>query len=95
MTTSHRLPRIALGRAVTALLLLAVLSTAAIVHVIWQRTAIRNVDNVVASLDVQRASAVRGEISATLATLAGTAEVVRSILFQDTIKIDDEVKQSM
>ena len=93
MTTSHRLPRIALGRAVTALLLLAVLSTAAIVHVIWQRTAIRNVDNVVASLDVQRASAVRGEISATLATLAGTAEVVRSILFQDTIKIDDEVKR--
>ena len=93
MTASFRFPRIALGRAVTALLLLAVLSTAAIVHVIWQRTAIRNVDNVVASLDQQRASAVRSELSSTLATLAGTAEIIRSILFQDTIKINDEVKR--
>ena len=34
-------PRVPLGRALTALLLLAVLSTAGFVHVIWQRAANR------------------------------------------------------
>ncbi|MFI0844397.1 adenylate/guanylate cyclase domain-containing protein [Mesorhizobium sp. IMUNJ 23232] len=87
------LPRVRLGRAVTGLLLLAVLSTAAFVHVIWQRTASANVEKVVASLDAQSVGAVRGELTSTLALVASTAEIVRSILFQGAIKADDEVKR--
>ncbi|MEQ1953995.1 adenylate/guanylate cyclase domain-containing protein [Mesorhizobium sp. CN2-181] len=87
------MPRVRLGRAVTGLLLLAVLSTAAFVHIIWQRTASANVEKVVASLDAQSVGAVRGELTSTLALVASTAEIVRSILFQGAIKADDEVKR--
>jgi adenylate cyclase len=75
------------------MLLVAVLSTAAFVHVTWQRTASENVERIVSRLDAQRASTVRAELSATFAVLASTAEIVRSILFQGTIKADDEVKR--
>ncbi|EHK53383.1 adenylate/guanylate cyclase domain-containing protein [Allomesorhizobium alhagi] len=77
----------------TALLLVAVISTAASVHLIWERTAARNVEKIVASLDAQSADTVRSELTSTLAVVAGTAEIIRSILFQGTIKADDEVKR--
>jgi class 3 adenylate cyclase len=82
-----------MGRAVTALLLLAVVSTAGPVHLIWLRTASSNVERVVASLDAQSAAAVRNELSAHLALVSSTAEIVRSVFFQGAIKPDDEVKR--
>ena len=82
-----------LGRAVTALLLLAVLSTAGLVHLVWQRTASRNIDKVVASLDAQSASAVRTDLTTTLSVAEATVETVRSILFQGVISAGDEVKR--
>jgi adenylate cyclase len=88
-----RLFRIRMGRAVTALLLLAVISTAGPVHLIWLRTASSNVERVVASLDTQSASAVRNELSAHLALVSSTAEIVRSVFFQGAIRPDDEVKR--
>lgn len=91
--TADLLPRVKMGRAVTALLLLAVLSTAALVHFIWHRTASENVETVVASLDAQSAGAVRNELAANLALVSSTAEIVRSIFFQGAIKADDEVKR--
>jgi class 3 adenylate cyclase len=90
---SPRLPRIPLGRAMTALLLLAVISTAVFVHLIWRSTATRNVEKIVATLDAQGADTVRGKLTWTLDVVEGTAEIVRSILFQGTIKADDEVKR--
>jgi adenylate cyclase len=88
-----RLPRVGLGRAVTALLLLAVLSTAGFVHLIWQQTASRNIETVVASLDAQSAAAVRTDLTTTLSVAEATAETVRSILFQGAISADDEAKR--
>lgn len=82
-----------MGRAVTALLLVAVLSTAALVHLIWLRTATENVETVVASLDAQSTAAVRNDLSSNLALVSSTAEIVRSIFFQGAIKPDDEVKR--
>jgi hypothetical protein len=76
-----------------ALRMVAVLSTAAFVHYTWKRTASENVERIVSRLDAQRASTVRAELSATFAVLASTAEIVRSILFQGTIKAEDEVKR--
>ena len=90
---ARMLPRIRMGRAVTALLLLAVLSTAAIIHLIWHRTATQNVETVVASLDAQSAGAARNELSAHLALVSSTAEIVRSIFSQGAIKPADEVKR--
>lgn len=83
----------ALGRVVTALLLLAVLSTALLVHLIWQRTASQNIEKVVASLDAQSAGAVRIDLTRTLSVADSTAETVRSVLFQGAISADDEVKR--
>lgn len=85
--------RIGLGGAVTALLLLAVLSTAGVVHLIWQQTANHNVERVVASLDAQNASAVRSNLTTTLSIAVATAETVRSVLAQGAIRADDEVKR--
>jgi class 3 adenylate cyclase len=87
------LPRVKMGRAVAALLLLAVLSTAALVHLIWLRTATQNVETVVASLDAQSTGAVRNELASNLALVSSSAEIVRSIFFQGAIKPDDEVKR--
>ncbi|PDS61974.1 adenylate/guanylate cyclase domain-containing protein [Rhizobium anhuiense] len=90
---ADNLPRVKMGRAVTALLLLAVLSTATLIHLIWYRTATANIDTVVASLEAQSAGAVRNELSANLALVSSTAEIVRSVLFQGAIRADDEVKR--
>ena len=89
----RRLPRIGLGRAITVLLLMAVLSTAGFVHLIWQRAANHNTEKVVASLDAQSASAVRASLTTTLSAAEATAETVRSIVFQGAISAGDEVKR--
>ena len=91
--SADRLFRVKMGRAVTALLVLAVISTAGPVHLIWLRTASSNVERVVASLDAQSASAVRNELSSHLTLVSSTAEIVRSVFFQGAIKPDDEVKR--
>ncbi|WEX74086.1 adenylate/guanylate cyclase domain-containing protein [Sinorhizobium numidicum] len=82
-----------LGQVVVVLLLLAVLSTAALIHLIWQRAASENVEEIVASLDAQTAGSVRNDLSSTLALVSSTAEIVRSIFFQGAIMADDEVKR--
>ncbi|MGE0283037.1 MAG: adenylate/guanylate cyclase domain-containing protein [Rhizobiaceae bacterium] len=87
------MPRLRLGRVVTALLLVAVLSTATLIHLIWHRTATSNIEKIVETLDTQSLGAVRSELTATLSLVASTAEIVRSILFQGAIKADDEVKR--
>ncbi len=86
-------PRVPLGRALAGVLLLAVLSTAGFVHVIWERAASANVDRAIAALDAKTAGTVRADLTATLRLVEGTAEIIRSILFQGTIRADDEVKR--
>ena len=85
------LRRVRLGTALIALLLLAVLSTALVIHLSWSWTARRNIESVVASLNGQTADAV--EASLHIPRRRGAAEIVRSILFQATISADDEAKR--
>src|SRR5262245_61859604 len=85
--------RVKLGTALIALLLLAVLSTALVIHLSWSWTARRNIESVVASLNGQTADAVRSELDHTFCAAEGAAEIVRSILFQATISADDEAKR--
>src|SRR6185295_14653642 len=94
MTPDQKRPlRLRLGIALTALMLLAVLSTALIVHASWSWTAGRNIETVVGSLNRQTADAVSRELHATFRSTEGAAEIVRSILFQGAIKADDEAKR--
>ncbi|WP_027998747.1 adenylate/guanylate cyclase domain-containing protein [Sinorhizobium arboris] len=82
-----------LAQVIIVILMLAVLSTAALIHLIWQRAAGENIEVIVASLDGQTAGSVRNDLSRTLALVTSTAEVVRSIFFQGAIGADDEVKR--
>ena len=75
------------------LMLIAVLSTALIVHASWNWAAGRNVDTVVASLSGQSADAVRRELDATFRAAEGAIEVIRSILFQGAVRTTDEAKR--
>jgi adenylate cyclase len=85
--------RVRLGTALVALLLLAVLSTALVIHLSWSWTAGRNIETVVASLSGQTANAVRRELDIAFRAAEGAAEIVRSILFQGTISAEDEAKR--
>lgn len=82
-----------LAQVIIVILMLAVLSTAALIHLIWQRVAGENIEEIVASLDAQTAASVRNDLSRTLSLVSSTAEVVRSIFFQGAISANDEVKR--
>ncbi|MGE0239345.1 MAG: adenylate/guanylate cyclase domain-containing protein [Parvibaculaceae bacterium] len=82
-----------IGTALTGLVLVAVLATALIVHVSWMRTASRNVETIVGSINVQTAGAVKKELETTFRASEGAVEVIRSILFQGAIKAEDEAKR--
>ncbi|MGK9204398.1 adenylate/guanylate cyclase domain-containing protein [Sinorhizobium meliloti] len=82
-----------LAQVIIFILMLAVLSTAALIHLIWQRAAGENIEAIVGSLDAQTAGSVRNDLSRTLALVTSTTEVVRSIFFQGAIGADDEVKR--
>ncbi|WP_373695974.1 adenylate/guanylate cyclase domain-containing protein [Aquibium pacificus] len=90
---AFRMPRVRLGHALTALLLLAILSTAFTVQFLWRGTADRNVDGVVAALESSSVDAVRRELESSFAAAEASAEIVRSVLFQRTITADDEAKR--
>lgn len=82
-----------LAQVVVVLVMLSVLSTAALIHLIWQRAAGENIEEIVASLDAQTAGSVRNDLSRTLTLVSSTSEIVRSILFQGAISANDEVKR--
>jgi len=85
--------KVRIGTALTGLVLIAVLATALIVHFSWMRTANRNVETVVGSINVQTAGAVKKELEATFRASEGAVEIIRSILFQGAIKAEDEAKR--
>jgi class 3 adenylate cyclase len=87
------MPRLKLGLALTALMLLAVLSTAFIVHFSWMRTSSRNVETIVSSLSSRTSASVLRELETTFRASEGAVEIVRSILFQGAIKTTDEAKR--
>ena len=79
--------------ALTSLVLVCVLASALIVHVSWMRTSSRNIETVVASINVETAAAVKNELEGTFRASEGAVEIIRSILFQGAIKADDEAKR--
>ncbi|WP_426232404.1 adenylate/guanylate cyclase domain-containing protein [Pararhizobium sp. DWP3-4] len=85
-------PRVKIPHAFIVLLLLTILSTAALVHLIWYRTASRNVEKVVAMLDVQSSATVGNELVSNLTVVSSTAEIVRSIFALSAFRPDEPMK---
>ncbi len=85
--------RINLGLALTSLMLLAVLSTALIVHYSWMRVSSANIESIVGSLNASTAKSVQRELEGTFKSSEAAVEIIRSILFQGAIKSEDEAKR--
>jgi len=85
--------KVRIGTALTGLVLIAVLATALVVHISWMRTASRNVETIVGSINVQTAGVVKKELETTFRASEGAVEVIRSILFQGAISAEDEAKR--
>lgn len=85
--------RVSLVSALTAILLLAVLSTALAVHLIWRQASSRSIDQAVLTLDANAAASVKRTLSQVLGGAEGAAEIIRSALFQGTIDANEEAKR--
>lgn len=88
-----KLGKVPMGRALTAILLVAVLSTALFLHLVWYFAAARNVDRAVEDLNAGATAAVNRELSRSFEGAEAAAEIIRSALFQGTISPEDEAKR--
>jgi adenylate cyclase len=82
-----------LGTALAGLVLLAVLSTAALIHLPWSRTARENVTDVAERLNGEIVASVRQELASSLGNTAALGEALRAILAQGAVGPDDEAKR--
>jgi adenylate cyclase len=85
--------RLGLRLALTALVVLSVALTAALIHVTWSWTARRNVADVASQLNAQIVDSVRHELRATLDGAWSVQQSLYSILKQGAIKPTDEAKR--
>lgn len=93
MSEARDIRRVGLGAALIALVLLAVLSTALIIHLSWAVTAERNITDVVSTLNTRTAGDVRREIETTFKGAEGAVEIARSMFFQGAVDPEDEAKR--
>jgi adenylate cyclase len=82
-----------IGWALSALVLLAVAFTAAIIHLSWSWAAAQNVALLVDRLNREIAQTVDRELIGTFEGARGAAEATRSILYQGAVKADDEARR--
>jgi adenylate cyclase len=85
--------KLGLRAALTGLVLLTVIVTAALIHVTWFYNARRNVADVVGQLNRQIVGSVQHEVRGTLNHAWSVQEAVQSIFFQEAIKPTDEAKR--
>jgi adenylate cyclase len=85
--------KLGLRAALTGLVLLTVSATAILIHLTWFYAARRNVADVVGQLNRQIVGSVQHEVRATLNNAWSVQEAVRSIFFQEAIKLTDEAKR--
>ncbi len=85
--------RVPMVRALAALILLAVLSTAVAVHLIWRQAAGQSIDRAIVALDAGAGASVKRALSDAFAGAEAVSEIIRSALFQGTIDANDEAKR--
>jgi adenylate cyclase len=85
--------RFGIGAALTVLLAGICIVTAALVHGSWKRTSDRNAADLVAEINTRIADTVAGNLQQVLTNATASQEALRTIFFQDVIKIDNEAKR--
>jgi adenylate cyclase len=87
----HR--RVAMGRALAVIIVFAVLSTALIIHLIWQLASNDNIERALSNINAGATAAVSRELAQTFSGAENSAEIIRSALFQGTVAAEDEAKR--
>ncbi|HVI91637.1 MAG TPA: adenylate/guanylate cyclase domain-containing protein [Dongiaceae bacterium] len=93
MPTSMRRWHLGLRLALILLLGISSVSTAAFVHGSWQRTADRNAHALVAEINDHITASVANDLTSLIANAEATQAALRTIFFQDVIRIDNEAKR--
>jgi adenylate cyclase len=82
-----------MGTVLTLLLAGICVLTAALVHGSWERTYNRNADDLVKEINTRIADTVAGNLQQVLTNASASEEALRTIFFQDVIKITNEAKR--
>ncbi len=91
--TRRAFRRLGIGTALTLLLAAICIVTAALVHGSWQRTSTRNANDLVKEINTRIADTVAGNLQQVLTNATASEEALRTIFFQDVIKITNEAKR--
>jgi adenylate cyclase len=92
-TTRRAFRRLGIGTALTLLLAAICIITAALVHGSWQRTSTRNANDLVKEINTRISDTVAGNLQQVLTNATASEEALRTIFFQDVIKITNEAKR--
>lgn len=85
--------RISLRFVLVLLVGVSCLAAAAVVHGSWQRTADRNAHTLVTEINDRITASVANDLTSLIANAEATQAALRTIFFQDVIKIDNEAKR--
>lgn len=89
----RRFRRLGIGAALTLLLAVICILTAALVHGSWQRTSTKNANDLVREINSRIADTVAGNLQQILTNASASQEALRTIFFQDVIEITNEAKR--
>src|SRR5687767_13463798 len=90
---SRRFRRLGIGWALTLLLAVICILTAALVHGSWQRTSTKNANDLVKEINNRIADTVAGNLQQVLTNASASQEALRTVFFQDVIEITNEAKR--
>jgi len=85
--------RLGIGAALTLLLAVICILTAALVHESWQHTSTRNANDLVREINTRIADTVAGNLQQVLTNASASQEALRTVFFQDVIEITNEAKR--
>lgn len=85
--------RLGIGWALTLLLAVICILTAALVHGSWQRTSTKNANDLVKEINNRIADTVAGNLQQLLTNARASQEALRTVFFQDVIEITNEAKR--
>jgi adenylate cyclase len=90
---TRRFRRFGLGTALTFLLAVICILTAALVHGSWQRTSTKNANDLVREINTRIADTVAGNLQQILTNASASEEALHTVFLQQVIEITNEAKR--